>query len=334
MLLKITSIKPIGNLDTYNISVDHPEHNFILGNGIVSGNSHSMSYALTAYKEAWYKTFYPAAFYYGKIKTANAKGAKATDFLRDLYYESGSLGVRILKPSIDSQNEVSIINEKTLLLGLDIIKGIRLENVKELLPLAKKHNNFIKFIIDILPNRIPKDVILCIECGVFDVLFGNNQYSLRKTAIEIVEYINKLTAGQKKALKELYDFDMSLSKNIRRVAELCQRTKFNYDNLKQLEISLTLKTPSFSAASSEFDKTGMVFTPISINPLCRINPKKNMTTNAMVVKIKNKRMLLIDHSAIINAKIDNEDDNIQIGNIITCNISGKHGFLRCKVIDG
>jgi hypothetical protein len=58
-----------------------------------------------------------------------------------------------------------------------------------------------------------------------------------------------------------------------------------------------------------------------------------MTTNAMVVKIKNKRMTLIDHSTIINVRTE-ENDEIEGGNIITCQISGKHGFLKCKVIDG
>lgn len=48
---------------TYDVEIDHPEHNFVTGEGIVTCNSHSVCYGMTAYICLWLKVHYPIEYW-------------------------------------------------------------------------------------------------------------------------------------------------------------------------------------------------------------------------------------------------------------------------------
>lgn len=55
----IVSVVPKGKLHTYDLEVDHLDHQFYLANGVLTSNSHSVSYAIDSYYAAWLYTYHP-----------------------------------------------------------------------------------------------------------------------------------------------------------------------------------------------------------------------------------------------------------------------------------
>jgi len=58
-MAKIISYRPIGKYQTYDIEVDHSDHQFYLSNGVLTSNSHSFCYAYASFRCAWLYTYYP-----------------------------------------------------------------------------------------------------------------------------------------------------------------------------------------------------------------------------------------------------------------------------------
>jgi len=55
---KIVGIEFKGLQQTYDIEVNHPDHQFYLSNGILTSNSHAVAYAIDSYYSAWLHTHY------------------------------------------------------------------------------------------------------------------------------------------------------------------------------------------------------------------------------------------------------------------------------------
>lgn len=52
----IARVEYFGDADTYDLEVDHPDHQFYLPNGILTSNSHAVAYAIDSYMCAWLLT--------------------------------------------------------------------------------------------------------------------------------------------------------------------------------------------------------------------------------------------------------------------------------------
>jgi DNA polymerase III alpha subunit len=57
-LSNIKSITSIGKHQTYDLEVEHPDHQFYLSNGVLTSNSHAVAYAFDSYYAAWLHTYY------------------------------------------------------------------------------------------------------------------------------------------------------------------------------------------------------------------------------------------------------------------------------------
>src|SRR5690606_1354494 len=76
---------------TYDIEVDHPDHQFYLANGLLTSNSHAVSYALDSYMCAYLLTKYEAEWLcaYAEEYAADSdkKRARALSEIKALGYE-------------------------------------------------------------------------------------------------------------------------------------------------------------------------------------------------------------------------------------------------------
>jgi hypothetical protein len=54
----IKSIIPIGKHQTYDLEVDHPDHQFYLANGVLTSNSHAVAYAIDSFWTSWFMTYH------------------------------------------------------------------------------------------------------------------------------------------------------------------------------------------------------------------------------------------------------------------------------------
>jgi len=96
---RIVRVRTLGKQPTYDISVNHPEHNFILSSGIVTSNSHAAVYAYLAYQTMWLKVHHPSAFIAAYLSIHSDK-----DSVTAMVAEALRLGIRIVPPSIENSD--------------------------------------------------------------------------------------------------------------------------------------------------------------------------------------------------------------------------------------
>lgn len=195
MFSKIKQIKKVNLQKAMDIEVDNKSHTFY-GNGIVTSNSHAVSYAYMTYITAYLKCHFPLEFFSGWIKNAQDTQDPQKE-LRELVQDARENGIEILPPSILFKNARTHINNGKIYLGLADIKGVG-EKAVESLPDLSKMNW-----IDLLKNVKPKILSCFIQAGALSHLGLNRKYLLEE--LNVWEQLTK-TEKQKVSGKYLIDF--------------------------------------------------------------------------------------------------------------------------------
>lgn len=138
---RVVRISYVGRKQTYDLEVDHPEHNFILANGICTSNSHSAAYGKLSYQMAYIKGRYPVEFLAAAITIACDKGdkAKRVGLLHDFVSEAARRGISILPPDIElSKADAVPEGPSAIRLGFGACRGVssaalKLETIKEVI---------------------------------------------------------------------------------------------------------------------------------------------------------------------------------------------------------
>jgi len=125
--LKILSVKHVGRRQTYNLCMKKKQHNFILSNGVVSGNSHAVAYSFVTYWTAYLKAHFPIEFYASLISLESKPE-------RIIQYSSSARerGIKILPPDINKSGVFHQPEDGCIRYGLSHIKGMPETFVKEL----------------------------------------------------------------------------------------------------------------------------------------------------------------------------------------------------------
>jgi DNA polymerase III alpha subunit len=194
---KIVSIKKLEiEEDVFDIEMDSEEHNFI-ANGIVSHNSHSYSYAKTAYACAFLKYYYPLEWWCSVLNNAdkNEISEKFWKFCKDF----------VVPPDINHSTDKFYIKGDKIIAPLSLIQGVGEKAHKELvsgLP-YKDVEDFCKKIILTKESKTDEEkkrsalnigiVSKLIISGVLDSLFPPNLDTISK-----LELYNKTFSVLKK----------------------------------------------------------------------------------------------------------------------------------------
>jgi DNA polymerase III alpha subunit len=107
---------------TYDIEVIHPDHQFYLSNGLLTSNSHAVSYALDSYMCAWLLTYHESEWLcaYAEEYAADSdkKRARALSEIR-------SLGYVIVRPDVNHASGTwTILPGKRFMPSFNTIKSI------------------------------------------------------------------------------------------------------------------------------------------------------------------------------------------------------------------
>lgn len=96
----VVSVEPDGECETYDVTMDAPNHTFVLGNSdVVTCNSHAMSYALLGYDTAYAKSHIPVAFFANWLYYAEYK-ADPREENAELVQDAKMFGVDIGPPDM------------------------------------------------------------------------------------------------------------------------------------------------------------------------------------------------------------------------------------------
>ena len=117
---KIKSITYVGVENVYDVEMAHPNHTFVVNNGLVVCNSHSQSYGYMAYITAYLKAHYPLEFYVATINSEDGNQEKILPYIQEMQRK----GIKILPPDLRHSQREWTVEDGSVRVGLAYIKGI------------------------------------------------------------------------------------------------------------------------------------------------------------------------------------------------------------------
>lgn len=134
-MTNIISVKPAGKHQTHDLEVNHPDHQYYLSNGMLTSNSHATLYSMISFHTAYLKANYPIEFMVANLMSEVSSNAKASkDNILKIKTEIRNHKVKIVPPDVNtSQLSWKIIDDKTLMTGLDSLKYMGKDAIPELI---------------------------------------------------------------------------------------------------------------------------------------------------------------------------------------------------------
>jgi DNA polymerase-3 subunit alpha len=175
-IVKIKSFENLGKLQTYDLGVDHKDHQFYLSNGILTSNSHAVAYSINGYNSAFFAHYYPSAFMAAVLKSEASKVSSPSRDANLIEYkrETKKMGINILVPDISiSDKSFTVSSEKSITTGFNSIKGIGEKAINEILRVREEHpfKSFADFLYRTKSSLVRKTVIQALaKAGCFDSL--------------------------------------------------------------------------------------------------------------------------------------------------------------------
>lgn len=130
---KIVSIRYVGQKPTIDITVNNKNHLFY-ANGIITSNSHAVSYALNAYLSAYAKAHFPISFFTSYLYFSTSK-QKKFDEIKLLVSNARTMDIKVCPPDFTKMNKGFKRIDKKIYFGMTNIKGLG-ESVFEKLKLV------------------------------------------------------------------------------------------------------------------------------------------------------------------------------------------------------
>lgn len=131
----IVSVKSVGKERTYDLEVDHSNHQYYLHNGLLTSNSHSTLYSMISFATSWLKGNYTLEFLVSNLISevkSNTKASKSN--ILKIKNELRSRKIKIVPPDINtSELSWKIIDDNTLMTGLDSLKSIGKNAIPEII---------------------------------------------------------------------------------------------------------------------------------------------------------------------------------------------------------
>jgi len=195
----IKSIKPIGEYQTYDLEVDHPDHQFYLSNGMLTSNSHAIFYSFLGYQTAYLKAHYPLEFLTANLMfEVNSNAPTAADNILKIKSEIRRRNVTILPPDINkSSNTYNIINDKTLVTGFDALKHVGKNAIPEIIE-KRPFENFDDFLNKIEGRKVDARTIQALAASGSLDSFGMTR---KQMFLYAGDYKAKLQAYKKRKKK-------------------------------------------------------------------------------------------------------------------------------------
>lgn len=180
--------------------------------------AHSASFALLSFQVAYLKVHFPAEFLAAVLSNGGGYYAAAV-----YIQEAKRLGIKVLLPCVNNSKYDYIGNDKTIRLGLMVVKGLRKSTADKLIAEREANGNYtslMDFIMRVKPGY--EDACLLIRCGAMEC-FGKTRPTLMRLLdvymkhrkVLDVDYVN-LFADESFALEKEVQTDLEYS-----IEEIC-----------------------------------------------------------------------------------------------------------------
>jgi len=134
-MTNIKSIRSVGKAQTHDLEISHPDHQYYLSNGMLTSNSHATLYSMISFHTAYLKANYPIEFMVANLMSEVSSNAKASkDNILKIKTEIRNHKVKIVPPDVNtSELSWKIVDDKTLMTGLDSLKYMGKDAIPELI---------------------------------------------------------------------------------------------------------------------------------------------------------------------------------------------------------
>jgi len=198
--------------------------------------SHSMAYAINAYRSAYLKAHYPTVFFWSCLRCAKLKQHQQTE-IEEVYWDMKNFGIELLPPTIKEINkDFEIVDENTIAFGITSIKGIGESGVSKFSYL-EKCSGWREALHCIFHKKLSKaKVEPLIKSGTFDC-FGTT----RSKMMAEYNFIKSLSTKQLEIFMHFFDQNKHavLTDLLEKVSEENKRLKIGKkteEAIKMLEI--------------------------------------------------------------------------------------------------
>ena len=192
----IKCVKEIGEYQTYDLEVDHKDHQFYLANGVLTSNSHAVLYSMLTFRTAYLKAHFPIEFLMANLMTELASGSQeAAGNITKIKSELRARGVNILSPNINtSELDYKLTDTGTLLTGLNALKFVGEEAIIDIIE-KRPFKDFFDFMVRVDSHKVRSNAIQAlIAAGSMDC-FGISRKSMY---LYCSDYRKKLQVWSKK----------------------------------------------------------------------------------------------------------------------------------------
>jgi len=126
---RVKSFKSIGLQQAYDIEVAHPDHQFYLANGLLTSNSHAVSYAIDSYQCAWLLTYSEPEWLCAYMESQNSSPesrSEAINTLKGFGYETIGIDINY------ALETWTIMPGKKFMPSLLSVKGVGISALEEI----------------------------------------------------------------------------------------------------------------------------------------------------------------------------------------------------------
>lgn len=162
---RIISCEEIGEFDTYDLEIDHPDHQYYLANGVLTSNSHSVSYSFISYYTAWIRYHYPTEFMCAILNSEDPNGDKIQEYID----ECRKMGIQLLPPDVNSSSSSNkVTGDREITTGLSTVKGVGEKSLGSIIA-NQPYVNFTDFLARNPSRLVGKTAIQSLsKAGAFD----------------------------------------------------------------------------------------------------------------------------------------------------------------------
>jgi DNA polymerase III subunit alpha len=185
----------VGTRQMYDLEVRHRSHNFVLASGIVTSNSHAVTYGAITTVELWLKYNYPIQFMTALINNTKQGKKKlgSNNLMVDYINFARRCGVPVLPPDVNRSKKSFTIEGKSIRYSLGHVKNISkgAEYIEMYQPYANMQDFYDRVKIGVVEEveEIEEDE----ELPTDGVVVKKKKPSLRRPTCRVVD--NLIAAG-------------------------------------------------------------------------------------------------------------------------------------------
>ena len=207
---KIVSIEFLRNDDVYDIEMASPAHNFISDTGLITSNSHSLSYAYDSLYGAYLKSHYPLEYYTVALNYYQNDIDRTMKLTKELSYFGITLNNAKFRYSKDDYFMDKESNK--IYKGTSSIKFLNKECSNYLYSLKdNKYNNFIDLLVEIT-NAKDEDNKSYINSKQMEILIQLQyfeEFGKNKKLLDIYKYFKDIYGRKIIAKDKLEELDLT-----------------------------------------------------------------------------------------------------------------------------